>query len=197
MAEQRGAHLLITIGPPFWALHVWCNLWSNFLLTCAQNIHCTVSSNWTWEIAIWAIMLEKSKGVWLVSKLWTILLMEVHFSAANKIIFGQRMLEQVQHYKLMSDEVFSEEQCMADDSILAKVLFYDISEKLRPSSVLVLVDDANCYNRVAHAITSLIFQAFGAPHTPTASMLTAIQQMQFFLHTVSGTQPKQWAPVST
>lgn len=143
------------------------------------------------------IMLEKSKGVWLVSKLWTILLMEVHFSAANKIIFGQRMLEQVQHYKLMSDEVFSEEQCMADDSILAKVLFYDISEKLRPSSVLVLVDDANCYNRVAHAITSLIFQAFGAPHTPTASMLTAIQQMQFFLHTVSGTQPKQWAPVST
>lgn len=37
------------------ALHVWCNLWSNFLLTCAQNIHCTVSSNWTREIAIWAM----------------------------------------------------------------------------------------------------------------------------------------------
>jgi hypothetical protein len=53
--------------------------------------------------------------------------MEADFNAANKIIFGQRMLNNVRNYKLMPDEIFSEKQRMAEDGILSKVLFYDIS----------------------------------------------------------------------
>ena len=41
------------------------------------------------------VMIEKAPGVKLLSKLRAILLMEADFNAANKIIFGQRMLTNV------------------------------------------------------------------------------------------------------
>ena len=50
---------------------------------------------------------------------------------------------------------------MSDNGTLAKVLFYDIVRQLLVSAGISSVDEANCYNRIAHAITSLVFQAFG------------------------------------
>ena len=41
------------------------------------------------------VMLKKQPGVRLISKLRTILLMEADFNAANKILFGNRMLNQI------------------------------------------------------------------------------------------------------
>eukprot|EP00804_Cyclotella_cryptica_P020061 CCRYP_014882-RA/>CCRYP_014882-RA protein AED:0.23 eAED:-0.35 QI:0/-1/0/1/-1/1/1/0/117 len=88
------------------------------------------------------VMIEKSPGVKLISKLRAILLMEADFNAANKIIFGQRMLSNVRQYNLMPEEIFSEKQCMADDGILAKTLFYDISRQLKAPAALASVDAA-------------------------------------------------------
>jgi hypothetical protein len=101
-------------------------------------------------------MLEKQAGVRLLSKLRAILLMEADFNAVNKILFGNRMLNQVRQYRLMPEEIFSERQRMAEDRVLAKVLFYDISRQLRAPAALASVDAANCYDRVAHAIACLI-----------------------------------------
>ena len=53
-------------------------------------------------------MLEMQPGVRLISKLRAILLMEADFNAANKILFGSRMLNQIRRYKLMPEEIFSE-----------------------------------------------------------------------------------------
>eukprot|EP00804_Cyclotella_cryptica_P024558 CCRYP_020750-RB/>CCRYP_020750-RB protein AED:0.34 eAED:0.06 QI:0/-1/0/1/-1/1/1/0/111 len=92
------------------------------------------------------VMIEKSPGVKLISKLRAILLMEADFNAANKIIFGQRMMSNVRKYKLMPDEIFSEKQRMAEDGILSKTLFYDISRQLRAPAALASVDAANCYD---------------------------------------------------
>ena len=132
------------------------------------------------------VMLEKAPGVRRISKLRAILLMEADFNAANKIIFGQRMLNNVRKYKLMPDEIFSEKQRMAEDGILSKVLFYDISRQLKAPAGLASIDAANCYDRVAHAVASLVFRAVGAQLPMTRTMLSAIQQMQFFLRTSFG-----------
>lgn len=132
------------------------------------------------------VMIEKSPGVKLISKLRAILLMEADFNAANKIIFGQRMMTNVRRYHLMPDEIFSEKQRMAEDGILSKTLFYDISRQLKAPAALASVDAANCYDRVAHAVASLVFRAMGAQLPMTLSMLTAIQQMQFYLRTAFG-----------
>ncbi len=51
-------------------------------------------------------------------------------------------------------------------------------------AAIASVDASNCYDRIAHAMASLVFQAFGVPMT--AIMLGAIENMKFFLQTGFG-----------
>jgi len=133
-----------------------------------------------------SVMLEKKFGVRLVSKLRAILLMEADFNAGNKVVYGERMLDNARKYKLMPEEIFSEKNRMADDGALAKTLFYDVVRQLRVPAAIASVDASNCYDRVAHAMASLIFQSFGVADTAVTSMLETIQEMKFFLRTAFG-----------
>jgi hypothetical protein len=75
---------------------------------------------------------------------------------------------------------------MADNGTLCKTLFYDITKQARVPLATASVDASNCYDRIAHAMASMIFQAFGVPMTATESMLGAIENMKFFLCTGFG-----------
>ncbi len=50
-----------------------------------------------------SVMLEKMFGCALITKLRSILLMEANFNVTNKIIYGQRMLQQARQYKLIPE----------------------------------------------------------------------------------------------
>ena len=78
----------------------------------------------------------------------------------------------------MPEEIFSEQNRMADDGTLAKFLFYDIVRQLRVSAGISSVDTANCYDSISHAIASLVFQAFGLPEEAIYTMLTAVEEMK-------------------
>jgi hypothetical protein len=74
-------------------------------------------------------MLEKILGVTLVMKLPTILLMEGNFNKMNKIVYGVRMMSNARGHHLMSEEIFSKKNQMADDGTLCKTLFYNITQQ--------------------------------------------------------------------
>ena len=61
-----------------------------------------------------------------MSKLQAIMLMEAVFNATNKIVYGNQMLANARKNNLMPEDIFSEWNRMADDGVLAKILFYDI-----------------------------------------------------------------------
>jgi hypothetical protein len=86
----------------------------------------------------------------------------------------------------MPEEIFSEKNWMADKGTLCKTLFYDITRQARVPAAIALVDATNCYDRVAHAMASLVFQACWVPITAVESMLTTIVNMKFFLWTGFG-----------
>eukprot|EP00956_Cyclotella_meneghiniana_P029293 scaffold70426_cov59-Cyclotella_meneghiniana.AAC.4 len=157
------------------------------LKTSLALVHGIALGRWSQGLCV---MLEKVLGNKLINKLRAILLMEADFNAMNKIIYGERMLDKARKYDLMPDEIFSERQRMADDGAVSKVLFYDIVRQLKRPAGLASVDAANCYDRVSHAIASLVFQAFGTPVSACESMLTAIQEMKFFLRTAFGDSDK-------
>jgi hypothetical protein len=90
------------------------------------------------------------------------------------------MLDKARRQNLMPEEVLSKRNKMVDNGTLTKVLTYDIIRQTRRSAGLVLVDADNCYDRIAHAIASLVFQAFGIPLLALEAMLTTIQEMNFF-----------------
>lgn len=131
-------------------------------------------------------MMEKKVGSHLVSKLRSILLLEADMNKANKIIYGERMMNNIRRYQLMPEEIFSEKNRTADDGALAKILFFDIGRQLRTPSAIASVDASNCYDRIAHAIASLVFQAFGVDQSAAVSMLSTIQEMSYFLRTAYG-----------
>ncbi len=49
-----------------------------------------------------------------------------------------------------------------------------------------MVDASNCYDRIALAMASLIFQSFGVDSTAVLAMLETIQEIKFFLQTAYG-----------
>ncbi len=133
-----------------------------------------------------SVMLEKTLGVTLVMKLQAILLMEADFNATNKIVYGMQMMSNAQGHHLVPKEIFSKKNRMANDGTLCKTLYYDITRQARVPAAIALVDSSNCYDRIAHAMAALIFQAFGVPLTAVETMLSAIKNMKFFLRTGFG-----------
>ncbi len=55
---------------------------------------------WSWGLSV---MLEKTLGVTLVTKLRAILLMEGDFNATNKIVYGVRMLQNARKHNQMPE----------------------------------------------------------------------------------------------
>ena len=100
--------------------------------------------------------------------------MEADFNAMNKEVYGVRMLDNARGYKLIPEEIFSKQHCTADDGGLAKTLFYDIARQTRTPAAITSVDASNCYDRIAHAMASLIFQSFGVKSTAVSAMLEMI-----------------------
>jgi hypothetical protein len=143
-----------------------------------------------------SVMLEKMFGVWLVSKLRTILLMKADFNAMNKEVYGIWMLDNARKYKLIPEEIFSKQNCTAKDGVLAKTLFYDIACQMRSPAAIASVDASYCYDRIAHVMASLIFQSFGVKSAAVSAMLETIQEMKFFLRTAYG-DSKMFAGSST
>jgi hypothetical protein len=137
-----------------------------------------------------SVMLEKTLGVTLVSKLRAILLMEADFNALNNIMYGVRMMQNARAHRLMPEEIYSKKNQMADDGTLTKTLFYDVTHQARIPAAIASVDASNCYDWIAHAMASLVFQAFGVPASAVGSMLSAIKNMKFFLRTGFGDSTK-------
>ena len=131
-------------------------------------------------------MIEKMLGCTLLAKLQAILLVEADFNHSNKEIFGHRMLKNARKCGFMPEEIYSERGKVPDDGTLAKVIFNDVVRQTRLSAGVSSVDAANCYNSVAHAIASLTFQAFVVPEEAVHSMLTAIEEMKYYLRTTYG-----------
>ena len=91
-----------------------------------------------------SVMLEKTLGVTLETKLRAILLMEGDFNARNKIVYGSRMIQTARGHHLIPEEIFSKKNRMADDGTLCKTLFYDITRHARVPAAIALVDASNC-----------------------------------------------------
>lgn len=131
-------------------------------------------------------MLEKLLGCSLITKLRSILLMETNLNATNKLIYGNRLLHMTRQHGLIPEDIYSEKNRLADDGTLAKIIFYDVVRQTQLPAGIAAVDADNCYDRIAHPIAFLVFQALGVPQPAAQSMLATIQNMKFFLRTGYG-----------
>ncbi len=84
----------------------------------------------------------------------------IHFTnggglnATNKIVYGSRVLYNVQKQDLTCKEICSKKNHLTNDGTLVKVLFYDIVRQTRLLAGMSSVDAENCYDQITHLITS-------------------------------------------
>ena len=145
---------------------------------------------WGFALSCWSrglsVTLKKMYGCTLVSKLRAILLMEAAFNFSSNMLYGVRMMSNVRNLGWMPEEIYSGKGKTADGGSLANVLFHDIVWQARDLAVLSSIDVSKCYDSIAHTLASLIFQAVGVPEEAIESMLTAIEEMKYFLRTAYG-----------
>ena len=162
----------------------------SYILSHLHALMLSTAYKWGFSLERWtngiSCMLEKKIGVALIEKLRAIVLLEADYNKGIKEIFGTRMLNSAREHDLMPEEIFSERGRTADDGALAKVLFFDISRQAKVPASLTSADARNCFDSIAHAIASIIFQALGAPIGSIKSMLSTIQDMKYFLRTAYG-----------
>ena len=133
------------------------------------------------------VMLEKKAGVILVSKLWAILLMEADFNFTNKELYRRCMMAFVEEHNQIPAECYG--SCKHHEAINIALnwhLIGDIFWQKWVSRAAASVDLTNCYDRMAHDITSLSCQCWGVPPEPLVSMLSTLQSMVFFLWMAHG-----------
>ena len=131
MEESEGRYILIPVRLTFWSLYrrhglqLYLSIPRVASLACPKEGYCVGS-------VVQRSLCYIGENVWCttcVFKLRAILLMEADFNAMNKEVYGVWMLDNVRQYNLIPEEIFSKQNCTADDGGLAKMLFYDIARQ--------------------------------------------------------------------
>ena len=115
----------------------------------------TTPSRWSKGLSV---VLEKIVGV--VTKLRATLLMAADFNCHNRLIIGDRTMKLAQENRLVPKEIYSEKGKTPEDAILQQVLVYNIAQQLRRPLLVMSVNTAQCYNRIAHTVASLTLRAY-------------------------------------
>jgi len=132
-------------------------------------------------------MLEKVLGCRLPENLWAILLMEADLNFANKLFFGYRMMIKAEEDKAIPAEIAgSRKGRQVIDVALNRCLMWDTICLKYICAIMTLVDAANCYDRMVHALISLCTEQLGLQKPIINSLLRMIQQMHFYLRTSFG-----------
>ena len=93
------------------------------------------------------------------------------------------MLDNGRQHGLMPEKIYSERGKVLDDGTPTKIIFNFMVRQTKLSAGVTPIDAANCYDSVAHTITSLTCQAFGVLVEAVHLMLTVIEDMKYYLRT--------------
>jgi hypothetical protein len=100
------------------------------------------------------------------------------------------MMEIAREAELIPPEQFAERQSDGQDGVWFKKLLADISRQAKLMAMgWISANAGNCYDRIAHAFASLVFQAFGVFISAVMATLCTIQTMKFYLRTGFGESP--------
>jgi hypothetical protein len=119
-------------------------------------------------------------------KLHAICLLEADFNWWNKLIFAKRMMQQAIQEGSIPQECFAKKNSHCNHANLTKQFFCNSSRVLHHPASLVVCNFGDCYDRAAHAPTSIALQSWGIPKLAIRVLLTSLQTMQYFLKTGFG-----------
>jgi hypothetical protein len=133
-----------------------------------------------WRAAIDALLLKKS-GVTLVDKMRTIVLFQGDLNYLKKYIVRHMMKDGEAYEQLAWEQYGSRKGNNAIDQALKKVLSFDLIRQARVDAAMCSKDAKSCYDRIIHAIASILMQKQNVPASACIYVFTTLQNTH---HTV-------------
>ena len=120
------------------------------------------------------VLLEKVFGNIYIGKMRGICLLEADHNWLNKYVFAKRMMDHAFQEDIVPVEQFANRCSQALQGVVASGLFCDIARALHRTAAIKSVDFANCYDAVAHPITSIALQSFKVRKVMVVMMLSVL-----------------------
>jgi hypothetical protein len=172
-----------------------------------------------WRVTIDALLLKKY-GVTLVEKLRTIVLYQGHFNYLNNYI-GRHVMKDGEAYEQLTWEQYgNHEGKNVIEPALNKVLSFDLIQQARMDADMCYNNAKSCYDRIVHAIASILMQQQNVPVSACMCVFIMLQNLHHTVRTIysdsksgyggnllavpyygvgkgNGAGPEIWAVVST
>jgi hypothetical protein len=131
-------------------------------------------------------LLKKVFGNIYINKMWAICLLEAIYNWLNKYVFAKQMMDKAFEGDIIPAEQSTKRGSQAMDRVLTSGLFCNISWALHKTAAIESVDQANCYDAVAHSIVNIALQSFKVCKVIVAMMLYVLETMTWYLKTAFG-----------
>jgi len=135
--------------------------------------------------------LEKTPGRPLIHRLRIIQLLELDMNITFKLIWGRRLVWNIEDNDLMEDtlQFSARPNRRAISAVLLKVVAYDLIRQLKISAALFNNDAVGAYDRTLAILAAISGRRLGLPESAAKLHLAILRMMRFFVRTAYGVSP--------
>jgi len=132
------------------------------------------------------VSLIKKPGRLRPSELRTIGMLEADFNHAATLHFSKRMMSTAIEHELIPQSQFAKKGSRSIEAAVIKVLFFDYLRINKRNGAFLAMDLMQCFDRMAHPISSLATQRLGVHPNIAHTMITTLCNMRHFVRTAYG-----------
>ena len=145
-----------------------------------------------WKVGIDSMIPKKDMTEFRPEKLRLILLMDVRFNHANKLV-GKKIMEFGEHHGLLSNEQFGSRKAKsALEHATNKRIILDIARQNKCKAVYLTNDAKSCYDRILLMVAYMTMRRFGIPINVAKSVITGLMDMVCRIRTAHGDSKKSY-----
>ena len=147
-----------------------------------------------WKKDLDVSLLKKSNNI-RPSELRTIGTLEADFNQMASLHFSNRMMATGIKTLSIPSSQYAKKGNRSIEAAIVKILYFDYLRTNKINGAFLAMDLENCFDRMAHPVSSLCTQRLGVPSQITQCMIRTLCQMKHFIRTAYGNS--KWSYIGT
>ena len=120
------------------------------------------------------------------SELRTIGTLEADFNQQASLHFSKRMMNNGLTHKIIPSSQYAKKGHQSIEAAIIKIMFFDYLRIMKRNGAFIAMDLMNCFDRMAHPVSSLCAQRLGTSSTVSECMINTLCRMQHYIRTAYG-----------
>ena len=112
--------------------------------------------------------------------------LEADFNQQASMHFSKRMIDTGIEHNEIPESQYAKKGCRSIEAAIVKIMFFDHLRMNRKQGAFIAMDLMQCFDRMAHPITSIAAQRLGVPKKIIKCMINALVRMKHFVRTAYG-----------